>query len=158
GVVLESATVSFTKTTEETVHAELYIGGDQTSDPPPSFDAALLDPAAPGPRVADVLGGGHERATVNGSQDYVAAANGPAALGSIFGATPVAGAIAPLGPKQVIVDDTAAAAMGLRPGSTVSIGLTRGEPSDYTVAGVYKRVDGYVSGIVMSDAARASFA
>jgi putative ABC transport system permease protein len=158
GVVLESATVSFTKTTEETVHAELYIGGDQSGDRPPTFDAGVLTRAEQVPGVRDVLGVWYEQATVNGSRDGVVAVHNPAAMGPIFGVTPVAGRIDKIGPHDVLLDDVAAAGSGLGVGSTVTIGLTRAEPATYTVSGIYHRVDNYVDGFIISEDARSAFA
>jgi putative ABC transport system permease protein len=130
GVVLESATVSFTKTTEETVHAELYIGGDQTSDRPPSFDAGVLTRAAQVPGVAKVLGVWHEGATVDGGRAPLTALNNPAALRDVFGVTAVEGNIDSVSPTQLLVDSQLAAQLGLHVGSTLTLGLTRGDSDD----------------------------
>jgi putative ABC transport system permease protein len=158
GVVLESATVSFTKTTEETVHAELYIGGDQTSDRPPSFDAGVLTRAAQVPGVAKVLGVWHEGATVDGGRAPLTALNNPAALRDVFGVTAVEGNIDSLSPTQLLVDSELAAIEGLHVGSTMTLGLTRGDPTTFTISGVYSVVDGYVDGFIVSDALRPRFA
>jgi putative ABC transport system permease protein len=158
GVVLQSATVSFTQSTEDTINAELYIGGEQMSDRPPSFDAAVLDRAEQVPGVAEVLGVWRERATHDGGHAPVYAWHNPGALRDIFGVTAVEGSIDSLSPTQLLVDDKLAAAMNLHTGSTITLAMTRGEPTTFTVAGVYTEVDGYVQGLIVSDTLRAQFA
>jgi putative ABC transport system permease protein len=158
GVVLQSATVSFTQSTEHTVRAELYIGGEQMSDRPPSFDAAILSRAEQVPGVDQVLGVWWTSAVVNGERDGVYALHNPAALGPVFGVTATEGTIDAIAPTQLLVDDETAAELGLHTGSTVTIGLTRGEPSTFTVSGVYTKVDGYVHGFIVSEAVRERFA
>jgi putative ABC transport system permease protein len=158
GVVLTSATASFTKTTEDTVHADIYIGADQDGPRPPVFDAAVLARAEQVSGVRTVLGIWEDDATVNGKGEFVTAVHNPAALRQVFGLTATAGTVDDVAEGQVLVDQTTAGHAGVSVGSTVTVKTARGEPTRYTVAGVYKPVDfGYVSGFVLPESAHTGF-
>ncbi|MBB5873841.1 putative ABC transport system permease protein [Allocatelliglobosispora scoriae] len=156
GVVLESATVSFTKTTEDTVHAQLYIGGDQNGPLPPTFDAAVLEKAKTVPGIGQVLGVWYGGGEVDGEREGLAAISDVAALKTVFDLAVTEGSLDALGEKQAFVDDRTATAAGVHVGSPITVVTTRGEPVTYTVAGVYTATE-YVNGYLLPSAARSSF-
>lgn len=160
GVVLTSAKASFTQATEDTVHADIYIGADQTSAIPPTFDVAVIPQVENVAGVRDVLATWYEGgAKVDGVESDLTAVHNPAALRPILDVTPVAGSIDTLGDNQVLVDQETATERQLTVGSTVTIKPLRGDAKEYTVGGIYATTDfGYVFGFVLPEAARTGFA
>jgi putative ABC transport system permease protein len=159
GVVLTSAKASFTKATEDTIHAEVFIGADQDSPRPPTFDPAVFAKVEAVSGVRQVLGTYYETARVDGEREFVTAVHNPAALGPVLGVTAAAGSVSVLADNQVLVDSDTAAERSLSVGSTVDIATTRGDAKPYTVAGIYPPLEfGYLDGFVLPEAAAAGFA
>jgi putative ABC transport system permease protein len=159
GVVLMSAKASFTKATEDTIHADVFIGADQDSPRPPTFDPAVFAKVEAVSGVQQVLGTYYELARVDGGREYVTAVHNPAALGPVLGVTATAGSVTTLADNQVLVDSDTAANRTLSVGSTVDVVTARGGTKQYTVAGIYSPLKfGYLDGFVLPEAAAAGFA
>ncbi|MEU5566209.1 ABC transporter permease [Micromonospora musae] len=136
-VILDSAKSSISGLAQDTIKAELVIAGTQSGPRPPTFDPAVLEKAAAIPGVQLVDGEYGDLAVVGGERTWVAASSDDAALRQIFGVQPTAGNIDRLGPNEMLVSTDTAADRGLSVGSTVPVQLARGEPSTYTVTGIY---------------------
>ncbi|RKN16176.1 FtsX-like permease family protein [Micromonospora musae] len=136
-VILDSAKSSISGLAQDTIKAELVIAGVQSGPRPPTFDPAVLEKAAAIPGVQLVDGEYGDLAVVGGERTWVAASSDDAALRQIFGVQPTAGNIDRLGPNEMLVSTDTAADRGLSVGSTVPVQLARGEPSTYTVTGIY---------------------
>ncbi|MEV6375543.1 ABC transporter permease [Micromonospora musae] len=136
-VILDSAKSSISGLAQDTIKAELVIAGVQSGPRPPTFDPAVLEKAAAIPGVQLVDGEYGDLAVVGGERTWVAASSDDAALRQIFGVQPTAGNIDRLGPNEMLVSTDTATDRGLSVGSTVPVQLARGEPSTYTVTGIY---------------------
>ncbi|MFD0783847.1 ABC transporter permease, partial [Micromonospora azadirachtae] len=156
-VILDSAKSSISGLAQDTIKAELVIAGVQSGPRPPTFDPAVLEKAAALPGVQLVDGEYGDLAVVGGERTWVAASSNDAALRQIFGVQPTAGDIDRLGPNQMLVGADTAAKRGLSVGSTVPVQLARGEPSTYTVTGIYTSSQ-LVNDVVLPAAAARDFA
>jgi putative ABC transport system permease protein len=134
-VILDSARTSIAAAVR-TIDAQLIISGEQSGPRPPTFDGAVVDEAAKLPGVNAAVGVYADMATVDGRSSYVVAATDPAELSRIYGATPVAGSLGPLGPDQAIVNSQVATDNGITVGQKLTVQLSRGDPHTYTVAGI----------------------
>ena len=160
GVILTSAKASFTQAVEDTVHADIYIGADQTGAMPPTFDPRVLGQAAQVPGVRQVLGFWEdEGGKVDGQGSELTAVHNAAALGPILGLTATAGRVDTLGEGQALVDEATAASRQLTVGSTVEITTARGAGKSYTITGIYPSTDwSYLYGFILPESARTGFA
>ena len=156
GVVASSAKVSFTALAEDTVRADLIIGGEQTGPRPPTFDPAVLEPIAALPEVQTAAGQYGDIALVDGERGYVSAANNLAALSEVYGLSATEGTLRTLGPGEMVADDATAREQGLAVGDRVTVQLSRGEPRSYELVGVYGDTELF-GGIVLPAAATADF-
>lgn len=136
-VILDSAKSSISALAEDTIKAELVVSGARSGPRPPSFDPAVLARTAEIPGVRLVDGEYGDMAVVNGKRTWVSASSNVAALRQIFGAEVTAGDIGRLGPDQILVSSDTAKARSLSVGSQVSVQLSRGDPQEYTVTGIY---------------------
>lgn len=136
-VILDSAKSSISGLAQDTIKAELVIAGVQSGPRPPTFDPAVLEKAAAIPGVQLVDGEYGDLAVVGGERTWVAASSNESALRQIFGLQPTAGDIDRLGPNQMLISTDTAEDRGLSVGSAVPVQLARGEPSTYTVTGIY---------------------
>src|SRR5207249_990622 len=82
-VILASATASLHHLGDTQVKADLIISGQQNSDLPPTFDAAVLDKTRKLPGVRDVAGEYRDRAVINGQRMQVGAVTDPAAMNTV---------------------------------------------------------------------------
>jgi putative ABC transport system permease protein len=136
-VVMESAKSSLTRQVEDTVQAQVVIGGEQTGPRPPSFDPAVLRGTAAIPGVRSVAGLWNDQAVVDGERGSVTATDDLARLADAYGATAASGALATLRPDQVAVSTERAAEHGWALGSRIPVQLARGESRTYTVVATY---------------------
>jgi putative ABC transport system permease protein len=134
-VILDSARTSIAAAVK-TIDAQLIISGVQSGPRPPTFDGAVVDRAAQLPGVRAAVGVYSDMATVDGRSAFVVATTDPAELSRIYGATPVAGSLGPLGPDQAIVNSQVAKDNGIAVGSKLTVQLSRGDPHTYTVTGI----------------------
>ncbi|MFC0506012.1 ABC transporter permease [Micromonospora costi] len=137
-VILDSAKSSISGLAQDTIKAELVIAGVQSGPRPPTFDPAVLQKAAAIPGVQLVDGEYGDLAVVGGERTWVGASSEDAALRQVFGVRPTAGDIDRLAPGQMLVSSDTAEARNLSVGSTVPVQLARGEPTTYTVTGIYE--------------------
>lgn len=135
-VVLQSATRSLDKVATDSVRAQLFIGGEQASELPPTFDPAVIDEVAKLPGVRSAVGDYLDRAVVNGEQQYLFATTDAVAAADTFSVKVTAGAIAPLGPDQMIIDTATAAKYHLTVGQAATVQLSRGDPHRFTVVAI----------------------
>ncbi|MEV4813841.1 ABC transporter permease [Micromonospora avicenniae] len=156
-VILDSAKSSISGLAQDTIKAELVIAGVQSGPRPPTFDPAVLEKAAAIPGVQLVDGEYGDLAVVGGERTWVAASSNESALRQIFGLQPTAGDIDRLGPNQMLISTDTAEDRGLSVGSTVPVQLSRGEPSTYTVTGIYTSSQ-LTNGIVLPPEAARDFA
>ncbi|MER7442748.1 ABC transporter permease [Micromonospora avicenniae] len=156
-VILDSAKSSISGLAQDTIKAELVIAGVQSGPRPPTFDPAVLEKAAAIPGVQLVDGEYGDLAVVGGERTWVAASSNDTALRQIFGVQPTAGDIDRLGPNQMLISTDTAQDRGLSVGSTVPVQLSRGEPSTYTVTGIYASSQ-LTNGIVLPAEAARDFA
>ncbi len=136
-VVMDSAKSSLAKQVEDTVKAQVIIGGEQTGPRPPAFDAQVLREAAAIPGVRSAAGVWNDQAMVGGERDYVNATDDLARLADAYGATAASGTLATLRPDQVAVSTERAAENGWTLGSRIPVQLSRGESREYTVVATY---------------------
>ncbi|SIR60119.1 ABC transporter permease [Micromonospora avicenniae] len=156
-VILDSAKSSISGLAQDTIKAELVIAGVQSGPRPPTFDPAVLEKVAAIPGVQLVDGEYGDLAVVGGERTWVAASSNDTALRQIFGVQPTAGDIDRLGPNQMLISTDTAQDRGLSVGSTVPVQLARGEPSTYTVTGIYASSQ-LTNGIVLPAEAARDFA
>ncbi|MGW0502284.1 ABC transporter permease [Micromonospora sp. NPDC003241] len=137
-VILDSAKSSISGLARDSIKAELVIAGAQSGPRPPTFDPAVLEEAKaiPGVRVADGLYG--DLAMVDDERTFVGAVTEPAALRQVYSLNAAAGDIDRIGAGQMLVSEETAKERGLSVGSTTSVQLARGEPSTYTVTGIFE--------------------
>ncbi len=155
-VILDSAKSSLSERANDAIKAELMISGVQSGPRPPSFDKAVLDQAADVPGVRAVAGLYTDQAVVEGERTFVGATNSLPALRDVFQMKATAGSVDTLGANQLVVDEDTAADRGLSVGSTLTVQPSRGEPTTYTVTGIYGKVDLF-GGFVLPAAAAADF-
>ena len=113
------------------VGADFVLNTQQTGFP----DAALTQAAAQ-PGVKDVAGVKVDPFQLNGKR-AAATAFPASALGDLVKITPVAGSVS-LKPDTLLVSDSAAKSMKLKPGDTVTVQFARSDPEKLTVGGTFK--------------------
>jgi putative ABC transport system permease protein len=150
-VLLSSVTVSLNRIMDSQVHADLMISGDQVGGLPPTFDRTVLDRTRVLPGVARVVGVFSDVGVVNDKQVMVAAVSDSTAMRAMFGMTAKEGTLDGLSGERMVVDEATATALGLHSGDTVRVQLSKGEPSLFTIAGVYTRTPGVTGWITSQD-------
>jgi putative ABC transport system permease protein len=101
------------------------------------------------PEVASAVGIYGDLAQVDGSPEFLAGIDDPAAATSMFQLETTAGSLQPLASGQAIMDDKTAADRGLQVGSTLSVKMARGDPITVKVIGLFKR-SALVTGIYLN--------
>jgi putative ABC transport system permease protein len=152
-VVMDSAKTSLSTQAEDTIKAQVIIGGEQNGPRPPSFDPAVLSQAAAVPGVRVVAGLWNDQAVINGERAYVTATDDLARLAAAYGATPVTGTLATLKPDQIAVSTE----KGWPLGTKLDVQLTRGDSAQYTVAATFAE-EKLPGSILLPAAATAKFA
>ncbi len=84
-VVMDSAKTSLAAQAEDTVKAQVVIGGDQNGPRPPTFDPAVLAKARDIPGVRDAAGLWNDQARIDGKRTYVNATDDLARLADAYG-------------------------------------------------------------------------
>jgi putative ABC transport system permease protein len=132
-VVMNSAKTSLAAQAEDTVKAQIIIGGDQNGPRPPTFDSAVLEKTRQLPGVRSAAGMWNDQAQVDGELTYVSATDDLAKLSDAYGGPQYA----PLKADQIVVSTQEAADHKWSVGSVLTVQLSRGEPHRYTVAATY---------------------
>nr|WP_221379376.1 ABC transporter permease [Actinoplanes polyasparticus] len=132
-VVMDSAKSSLVAQAENTVKAEIVIGGDQNGPRPPTFDDAVLAQATAVPGVRSAAGVWNDQALVNGERTYINATDNLAKLSDAFGQT----TLPALKPDQLAVSTQEVAEHGWAVGSVLKVQLPRGEERSYTIVATY---------------------
>jgi len=132
-VVMNSAKTSLAAQANDTVKAQIVIGGDQNGPRPPSFDPAVLSKAGQVPGVMAAAGLWNDQAQVDGKLTYVNATDDLAQLSEAYGGP----ALAPLKPDQIAVSTQEATDHHWAIGTRVGVQLARGEQHKYTIAATY---------------------
>ena len=132
-VVMTSAKTSLAAQAEDTVKAEIVVGGDQNGPRPPTFDRAVLDRARTVPGVRAAAGLWEDQAQIDGNLTYVNATDDLAKLTEAYGGPQ----LATLRDDQVAVSTQQAGKHGWQVGSVLNVQLARGEPRRYTIAATY---------------------
>jgi putative ABC transport system permease protein len=132
-VVMNSAKTSLAAQAEDTVKAQVVIGGDQNGPRPPTFDQAVLAEAREIPGVRNAAGLWNDQARIDGKLTYVNATDDLARLADAYG-----GPVLPtLRPDQIAISTQQATEHGWSVGSTLDVQLARGDAHKYTVAATY---------------------
>ena len=132
-VVMQSAKTSLAAQAEDTLKAQVVIGGDWGGARPPTFDQAVLSQTRQIPGVRAVAGVWYENAQIDGRLDYVNATDDLAQLTDAYGAP----AMKALADDQIAVSTQEAEKRGWSVGSVIPIQLSRGDPHRYTLAATY---------------------
>jgi putative ABC transport system permease protein len=156
-VVMDSAKSSLSAQAEDTIKAQIVIGGDQTGPRPPAFDPAVLRQAVAIPGVRSAAGLWNDGAIVNGEKQYVNASDDLAHLADAYGATASAGTLGTLRPDQIAVSTEQATEHGWAVGSRLTIQLSRGDSRTYTITALYPK-DALPGSYLLPVAAAADFA
>jgi putative ABC transport system permease protein len=152
-VVMDSARTSLSAQAEDTIKAQIIIGGDQSGPRPPSFDPAVLRQAAAIPGVRSAAGVWTDDAVINGEPAYVAAADDLGRLADAYGAA----GVTTLAPDQVAVSADQAREHGWAAGTRLTVQLPRGERTAYTVGAVFAE-DALPGSVFLPAAAARDFA
>jgi putative ABC transport system permease protein len=132
-VVMNSAKTSLAAQAEDTVKAEIVIGGDQNGPRPPTFDDSVLAAARKVSGVRAAAGIWNDQAQVDGKLTYVNATDDLAKLSDAYGGP----ALATLRPDQVAVSTQEMADHGWQVGTALTVQLARGDQHRYTIASTY---------------------
>jgi len=132
-VVMNSAKTSLAAQANDTVKAQIVIGGDQNGPRPPSFDDAVLTKASQVPGVMAAAGLWNDQAQIDGKLTYVNATGDLAKLSQAYGGP----ALAPLKPDQIAVSTQEAADHHWQVGTALAVQLARGDPHHFTIAATY---------------------
>jgi putative ABC transport system permease protein len=154
--VFASAKTSVTHLVDTQFKAELIISGENGNREgiPATFDPAVLTKAAQLAQIDSAAGVALDQAMVDGEHTFVGVGTDDPTLVKIFGLTPVAGTLDQVGDGQIVVDEKTAA--GRHVGDRVTVQLSRGEPSGYTISGIYAKSD-LVSGWILPASAIHNF-
>jgi putative ABC transport system permease protein len=153
-VILSSATASLNHLASDQTRVDLFISGDQNSDRPPTFDAAVLGQARQVTGVREVAGETVDAALVDGDRNGVSSVDDLPAMADMFLLKATEGSLGALGPNQAVVDDKAAKAKGLHAGSTVTVQFADGVPHTVTVVAIYQSSQVLSSWLLSADAAQ----
>ncbi|WP_127503476.1 ABC transporter permease [Actinoplanes solisilvae] len=132
-VVMDSAKQSLAAQAENTIKAEIVIGGDQNGPRPPTFDEGVLARTAALPGVRAAAGVWNDQAVIDGERTYVNATDDLAELAEAYGSP----ALPALTSGQLAVSNQEAAEHGWAVGSALTVQLPRGEQHRYTIAATY---------------------
>ncbi|MFF5233327.1 ABC transporter permease [Dactylosporangium sp. NPDC000521] len=139
--VFDSATGSVRRLVADQVKADFVLSGDANGVTRTGFDPAVLTRAAALPGVAAVAGLGEGGAVIDGQPAYVETVTDVPALRDMLSLTAAEGTIGALGDDQILVDQRAVTAAGPHVGDRVTVRLPRGEPRQFTLAGIYTDTD-----------------
>jgi putative ABC transport system permease protein len=132
-VVMDSAKSSLAAQAENTIKAEIVIGGDQNGPRPPTFDESVLEKTAALPGVRAAAGVWNDQAVIDGERTYVNATDDLPKLAEAYGSP----ALPALGGDRMAVSTQEAAEHGWAVGSVLTVQLPRGEEHRYTIAATY---------------------
>jgi putative ABC transport system permease protein len=157
-VVLTSATASLNHILNTQMHVDLIIAGDQsaTNVYPPTFDSTVLDRARALPGVSQVVGVYADVAVVNGKPTPIAAVTDSTQMRQMAGMTAKEGTLDGLAAGQLVVDENTAKSLNLHAGDRVTVQLSKGDASVFTITGVYTQTPG-VNGWITGQAEAARF-
>ncbi|GAA2646855.1 ABC transporter permease [Paractinoplanes durhamensis] len=151
-VVMDSAKKSLAAQAEDTIRAQVIIGGDQNGPRPPTFDPAVIDKTAQIAGVRGAAGIWQDQAKINGELTYVTATKDLAVLGDAFGGLQ----LSPLKDDQMAVSTQQLTEKGWKVGDTVSVQLSHGDERRYTITESYDE-DAMVGGYQVPFAAAKDF-
>jgi putative ABC transport system permease protein len=146
-VLLSSVTVSMSRILDTQIHADLLISGETMGPLPPTFDRSVLDRTRTMPNVVRTVGVFTDVGVVNDKQALIGAVTDSTAMRDMFGMAAEEGSLDGLGAGQLLVDEATAQSLGLHAGDAVTVQLSKGEPSQFTIAGVYSRTPGVIGWI-----------
>ena len=132
-VVMKSAKTSLAAQAEDTVKAQVIIGGEQGGPRAPSFDRAVLAGTREIPGVRAAAGIWNDQALIDGERAYINATDDLAQLSEAYGGPALAG----LRPDQIAVSTQEAAEHHWTVGDAMTVQLARGEPRKLTIAATY---------------------
>jgi putative ABC transport system permease protein len=132
-VVMQSAKASLSAQAEDTIKAQVVIGGDQNGPRPPTFDGSVLGATAALPGVRAVAGLWNDQALVDGKLTYVTATDDLARLSDAYGGA----GLPTLSAGQMAVSTQEAAKHHWAVGNAVRVQLSRGEARGYVIAATY---------------------
>ncbi|GIF26214.1 putative ABC transport system permease protein [Actinoplanes tereljensis] len=132
-VVMNSAKTSIAATAEDTVKAQIIIGGEQNGPRPPTFDPAVLDQTREITGVRAAAGIWNDQAQINGKLTYVTATDDLTKLADAFGGPqlPV------LKSDQVAISTKELTDKGWKVGDSLNVQLSHGDAHRYTIAASY---------------------
>ncbi|MFI9639479.1 ABC transporter permease [Micromonospora sp. NPDC051925] len=139
--VFASATTSVGRLVTDRFKADLIVSGDANGSSRTGFDPAVLTRAAALPGVLAVTGVGEGGAVIDGQPAYVETVTDVPALRDMLSLTPAEGTIGALADDQILVDQRAVTPAGPHVGDRVTVRLPRGEPRQFTLAGIYTDTD-----------------
>jgi putative ABC transport system permease protein len=152
--ILASATTSISKSVDKTLQADLVISGQQTGPMPPTFDPAVVQKAGAVPGVQRVAALYQSMGTANGDMTFFGAVNDMDAVRHILGLQAASGNVSELRTGQLIVDERTAKDRGFTLGEKVEVQLPRGDATEYTVSGLYKKNDAATGILLPADAVK----
>jgi putative ABC transport system permease protein len=138
-VIFSSIRESTVKAVDQGIHAELAISGDTFAASLPAFEPKTMQDIRQLSDVESAVGFYGDLARVNGSDEFLVAADDlPAAL-PMFDMDTTAGSLTPLESGHVIVDDKTAADRNLTVGSTITVAMAKAAERTFTIQGIYSR-------------------
>jgi putative ABC transport system permease protein len=132
-VVMDSAKTSLAAQAEDTIKAQVIIGGDQNGPRPPTFDPAVLDKTRQVAGVRAAAGIWNDQAKINGELTYVNATDDLAELADAFGGPQLSA----LQPDQAAVSTQEMTDKGWKIGDVLTVQLAHGDQHRYTIAASY---------------------
>jgi putative ABC transport system permease protein len=132
-VVMNSAKTSLAAQAEDTVKAQIIIGGEQNGPRPPTFDSAVIEKTRQLPGVRNAAGVWNDQAQINGKLTYVNATDDLARLTDAYGAAPLPA----LKSDEIALSTQEAAEYTWKVGNILTVQLARGEPHQYRIAATY---------------------
>jgi putative ABC transport system permease protein len=132
-VVMDSAKTSLSAQANDTIKAQVVIGGDQNGPRPPTFDPAVLRQAREIPGVRQAAGVWNDQAMINGERTYVNATDDLSRLADAYGGP----ALPVLKADQIAVSTEELAEHRWQVGTTLDVQLARGEARKLTIAATY---------------------
>jgi putative ABC transport system permease protein len=132
-VVMNSAKTSLAAQAEDTIKAQVVIGGDQDGPRPPTFDPEVIAKARQVSGVQAVAGLWNDQVLVDGERTYVNATDDLAQLAAAYGSP----ALPTLRPDQIAVSTQQAAEHHWAVGSVLTVQTARGAERKLTIAATY---------------------
>ncbi|GAA1798257.1 FtsX-like permease family protein [Planosporangium flavigriseum] len=147
--IFSSVDESIGKVLDKQIQADLIIAGQQTSAIPPSIDPAALRQVRAMPAVDAVAAEAYDAVLVDGKQRFVGAFDDQAAASRVLRLKATNGRVDRLGAGELLIDESTAKDRKWKAGDTVAAQLSRGEPRQFRITGVFANSGGG-GGMIMS--------